>query len=81
MEAAVPGPVSLEESRVVDDGWQQSRESPEQQGGEELSDDGVLFKKPRKTIHPTKHPPNQPKPFTNKALIQAPNRQRAQSQS
>lgn len=34
--------MSLEEGRVVDDGWQQSRESPEKQSGKELSDDGVL---------------------------------------
>lgn len=38
----LPGPVSLKEGRVVDDGGQQGRESPEQQGGEELGDDGIL---------------------------------------
>lgn len=42
--AELPGPVSLEEGRVVDDGWQQSRESPEKQSGKELSDDGILDK-------------------------------------
>lgn len=39
----VPGPVGLEEGRVVDDGGQQSGEGPEQQRGEELGDDGVLM--------------------------------------
>lgn len=37
-----PGPVGLKESRVVDDGGQQSREGPEQEGREELGHDGVL---------------------------------------
>lgn len=40
--AVLPGPVSLEEGRVVDNGGQQCRESPEQQSGEELGDDGIL---------------------------------------
>lgn len=38
----VPGPVSLEEGGVIDDGRQQSREGPEQECGEELSHDGIL---------------------------------------
>lgn len=37
-----PCPVSFEEGRVVNDGGEQGREAPQQQGGEELSDDGVL---------------------------------------
>lgn len=44
-EAVVPGPVCLEEGRVVDDGGQQSGESPEQQSREELCDDGILSKR------------------------------------
>lgn len=40
--------MGLEEGRVVDDGWQQSREGPEKQGGKELSDDGVLDKQSNK---------------------------------
>lgn len=43
--AAVPGPVSLKEARVVDNGGQQSRESPEQQSGEKLSDDRILSRR------------------------------------
>lgn len=39
---SVPGPVSLEEGGVVDDGGQQSGEGPQQQSGEELGHDGVL---------------------------------------
>ena len=42
MKKKLPGPVSLEERRVIDDGWQQSRERPEKQSREELSDDGIL---------------------------------------
>lgn len=38
----VPCPVGLKEGRVVDDGGEKGREAPQQQGGEELSDDGVL---------------------------------------
>lgn len=34
--------MSFEEGRVVDNGGEQGREAPQQQGGEELSDDGVL---------------------------------------
>lgn len=45
-----PGPVSLEEGRVVDNGGQQRRESPEQQSGEELGDDGILSKRTHKHI-------------------------------
>lgn len=39
----------LEESRVVDDGGQQGRESPQEQSREELGDDGVLEKNDRGT--------------------------------
>lgn len=38
----VPCPVGLKEGRVVDDGGEEGWEAPQQQGGEELSDDGVL---------------------------------------
>lgn len=38
----LPGPVSFEEGRVIHNGGQQGREAPQQQRGEELSDDGVL---------------------------------------
>lgn len=38
----VPCPVGLKEGRVVNDGGEKGREAPQQQGGEELSDDGVL---------------------------------------
>lgn len=34
--------MSFEEGRIVDDGGEQGREAPQQQGGEELGDDGVL---------------------------------------
>lgn len=34
--------MGLKEGRVVDDGGEKGREAPQQQGGEELSDDGVL---------------------------------------
>ena len=37
-----PCPVGFKEGRVVDDGGEQGREAPQQQGGEELGDDGVL---------------------------------------
>lgn len=40
--AFVPCPVGLKEGGVVDDGGEKGREAPQQQGGEELSDDGVL---------------------------------------
>ena len=41
-ESRVPCPVGLEEGGVVDNGWEQGREAPQQQGGEELGDDGIL---------------------------------------
>lgn len=44
-----PGPVSLEEGGVVDNGGQQSGEGPEQQGGEELGDDGILSQRTNET--------------------------------
>lgn len=34
--------MSFKEGRVVDDGGEQGREAPQQQGGEELGDDWVL---------------------------------------
>lgn len=34
--------MGLEKSRVVDDGGQESRESPQQESGEELGNDGIL---------------------------------------
>lgn len=37
-----PCPVGFKEGRVVDDGGEQGGEAPQQQGGEELGDDGVL---------------------------------------
>lgn len=40
--AIVPCPVGLKEGGVVDDGGEKGWEAPQQQGGEELSDDGVL---------------------------------------
>lgn len=36
------GPVRLQQCRVVHDGGEQSREGPQQEGGEELADDWVL---------------------------------------
>lgn len=53
--------MSLEEGRVVDDGGQQGGEGPQQQGGEELSDDGVLPKQhvsqsEKKNQHTTNRP-------------------------
>lgn len=39
---SLPGPVRFKEGRVIHNGGQQSREAPQQQGGEELGDDGVL---------------------------------------
>lgn len=45
-----PGPVSLEEGGVVDNGGQQRRESPEQQSWEELGDDGILSKRTHKHV-------------------------------
>lgn len=39
---SLPGPVCFKEGRVIHNGGQQSREAPQQQGGEELGDDGVL---------------------------------------
>lgn len=41
-EGVSPRPVSFKEGRVVDDGGEQGREAPQQQGGEELGDDWVL---------------------------------------
>lgn len=38
----VPCPVGLKEGGVVDDGGEQGGEAPQQQGGEELGDDGIL---------------------------------------
>ena len=38
----------LDESRVVDDGRPQGRESPQEQSGEKLGDDGVLEKNDRR---------------------------------
>lgn len=34
--------MGFKEGRVVDDGGEQGGEAPQQQGGEELGDDGVL---------------------------------------
>lgn len=34
--------MGFKEGRVVDNGGEQGREAPQQQGGEELGDDGVL---------------------------------------
>lgn len=39
---SVPCPVCFEESRVVHNGGQQGRETPQQQSGEELGDYGIL---------------------------------------
>lgn len=36
------GPVRLQQRRVVDNGWEQGREGPEQERGEELADNRVL---------------------------------------
>ena len=38
----VPGPMGLQEGRVVHDGGQQGGEGPQQEGGEELGDDWIL---------------------------------------
>ena len=38
----IPGPVGLEEGRVVHDGGEQGGEGPQQEGGEELGDDWIL---------------------------------------
>lgn len=38
----LPGPVRFEEGGIVNDGGQQGRERPQQKGGEELGDDGIL---------------------------------------
>lgn len=38
----VPAPMGLSYSRIVNNGGQQSREGPQQEGGEELADDWAL---------------------------------------
>lgn len=38
----IPGPVCFKEGRIVDDGRKQGGERPQQKGGKELGDDGIL---------------------------------------
>ena len=40
MEFALPGPVSEQAVRVGHDHWQQGRERPQHQGGQEVGDEG-----------------------------------------
>lgn len=40
--SVIPAPVGLSYCRIVHYGWQQGREGPQQESGEELSDDRAL---------------------------------------
>lgn len=40
--STIPGPVGFEEGGVVDNGRKQGGEGPQEEGGEELSDDRIL---------------------------------------
>lgn len=47
----IPGPVCFEEGRIVDDGWKQGGERPQQKGGKELGDDGILEVTKAREVH------------------------------